>query len=524
MDLKPQKPTVFQNAALPTGTTLAGLSALVQAFNVQAPVRELSCISEQNIKGHIKEDREWRVYSKRHELAPTVEAHLNFAMRHESIDLLVLKRVFQVLPPDTVRQYVQSAPTSMLTRRAWYLYEYLTGNSLNVPDASNVTSVDLLDTEKYFTKSSGTLSRRHKVRDNLLGTFRFCPMIRKTETLKAYVDSNLSKSAQAIIGRVSKAVIARAASFLLLADSQASFQIEGELPPRNRIERWGRAVMQAGKIPLSLEELIRLHGILIEDNRFVEGGLRSEGVFLGEHTPDGEPIPEFIGARPNDLADLMTALVETNKIMKEGDLDPVLQAAATSFGFVYVQPFADGNGRLHRCLIHHTLSDRQFTPPGMLFPVSSVMLDWIDKYRETLQAHSSRLMDFIEWTPASKGNVKTLNDTTDLYRYFDCTQVAEFLYSCVRRTIESDLPREIDYLTRRDEAVRDIMNMVEMPDLMAEQFVLFVYKNAGTLPNKRRKKEFAALEEEELSALEEIVRDAFEGFDGSGSRFLTNTD
>ena len=180
---------------------------------------------------------------------------------------------------------------------------------------------------------------------------------------------------------------ARTASFLLLSDSQASFQIEGERPPRNRIERWGRAVMQAGKNPLSLEELIRLHGILIEDNRFVEGGLRSQGVFLGEHTSDGEPLPEFIGAKSDDLADLMSALLETNAIMKDCNLDPVLQAAATAFGFVYVHPFADGNGRLHRCLIHHTLADRQFTPPSMLFPVSSVMLDWIDKYRETLQAH-----------------------------------------------------------------------------------------------------------------------------------------
>jgi len=60
---------------------------------------------------------------------------------------------------------------------------------------------------------------------------------------------------------------------------------------------------------------------------------------------------------------------------------------------------------------------------------------------------------------------------------------------------------------------------------MAEQFVLFVNRNSGTLPNKRRKREFAALKEEELSALEEIVRDAFEGFDEPpGSNLLTDDD
>ena len=513
MDLPKQKPALFQDSALPSGTSLAGLSALVHAFKVPAPVREASCISEQNIRGHIRQDRGWKIYSKRYELEPTVQAHLNFAIRHENIDLLVLKRVFISLPAESIEQYVLSAPNSVLTRRAWYLYELLTGNTLAVPDAPNVTSIDLLDSDKYFTKSSGTLSRRHKVRDNLLGTASFCPIIRKTELLMRYVEKDLSRSALTVIGRVSKTVISRAASFLLLADSQASFQIEGERPPRNRLERWGRAVMQAGKNPLTAEEIIRLHGILIEDNRFVLGGLRTDGVFLGEHTPDGEPLPEFIGARPDNLESLMNSLIETNTIMKDGGLDPVLQAAATAFGFVFVHPFSDGNGRLHRCLIHHTLSDRQFTPPGMLFPVSSVMLDWIDKYRETLQAHSARLMEFIEWEPTTKGNVHVLNDTSDLYRYFDCTETAEFLYSCVKRTIEADLPREIDYLTRRDEAVRGVMNVVEMPDLLAEQFVLFVHRNGGTLPNKRRKKEFAALKDEELPELEEIVRDAFDGFD-----------
>jgi Fic family protein len=41
-------------------------------------------------------------------------------------------------------------------------------------------------------------------------------------------------------------------------------------------------------------------------------------------------------------------------------------AAATAFGFVYVHPFQDGNGRIHRCLVHHVLAERKFTPPGGL--------------------------------------------------------------------------------------------------------------------------------------------------------------
>jgi hypothetical protein len=142
----------------------------------------------------------------------------------------------------------------------------------------------------------------------------------------------------------------------------------------------------------------------------------------------------------------------------------VLQAAATAFGFVYVHPYQDGNGRLHRCLVHHVLAERKFTPAGMVFPVSSVMLDRIDDYRETLQGHSGPLMGFIDWRPTPDRNVEVTNDTADLYRYPDCTAEAEFLYACVARTVEHDLPNEIEFLRRQDEAQSRIMEIVDMPE------------------------------------------------------------
>jgi hypothetical protein len=298
---------------------------------------------------------------------------------------------------------------------------------------------------------------------------------------------------------------------MLLADSRASFEIEGERPPRNRLERWGRAVLEAGKNRLTLDEIVRLHRILIEDTRFVHAGLRPDGVFLGELDRFGDPLPEFIGARPGDLADLLGGLVEANDRMRDDGVDPVLKAAATAFGFVYIHPFQDGNGRVHRCLIHHVLAERKFTPPGMVFPVSSVMLDRIDEYRATLQFHSRPLMPFIEWRPTPDRNVEVRNDTADLYRYFDCTEQAEFLYACIQRTVERDLPREIDYLRRHDEALRRIMDTVEMPDRVAEDLVMFIRRNAGRLSKKRREGAFKTLRDEEVTAIEGIVNEAFDG-------------
>jgi hypothetical protein len=150
----------------------------------------------------------------------------------------------------------------------------------------------------------------------------------------------------------------------------------------------------------------------------------------------------------------------------------------------------------------------------MVFPVSSVMLARIDAYRNTLQAHSAPLMSCIDWRPTPERNVRVENETADLYRYFDCTDNAEFLYGCVEQTIDHDLPQEIDYLRRHDEALQRIMDTVEMPDQLAENLLMFVRKNDGKLGKKRREDEFAALKDEEVAALEAIVQDAFEDFAG----------
>jgi len=503
--------STFQEELVPADMRLAGSTALAQQLGISAPVRHRSCVAKKYVKGSQRPEGSWTVFDQRYWPGDQLVDHLTFALRHEPMDLLVLKRILDALPAAALEAVARRAHKSTPLRRAWYLYETMTGRRMPAEDATRVATIDLLDPKLYFT-SRPQLSKRHRVRDNLLGSSRFCPVIRRTPSLEEFLKLDLATKARETVGHTGAHLIARAASFLLLADSRASFQIEGERPPRNRLERWGRAVLQAGKNRLMLAEIIRLHRVLIEDTRFIQAGLRPDGVFLGERDHTGDPLPELIGARPDDLQDLMRGMLEANDRMADSELDPVLQAAATAFGFVYVHPLQDGNGRLHRCLIHHVLAERKFTPPGMVFPVSSVMLDRIDDYRTTLQAHSGPLMPFIDWRPTADRNVEVLNDTADLYRYFDCTGAADFLFACVRRTVEEDLPREIDYLRRHDEALHRIMDAVEMPDRVAENLVMLIRQNNGTLPRRRRENEFQKLRDDEVTLVEGIVNDAFSGF------------
>ena len=240
---------IFQHKTLPPGTNLAGWAAMVHALSANCPVRHPSCISDGHIKGSQRTQLEWRIFDARYWPGDSLADHLTFALRHERLDLLVLKRILEQMEPAVVEEFVHRAPAGVPNRIVWFLYEWLLGKTLDIPDAPKMTAVDVLDRSAYFT-GKPRISSRHRVRDNLLGTPRFCPILRRTPSLTAMISLQLATQAGKIVGRVRTQLVTRAASFLLLADSQASFQIEGERPPRGRLERWGRAVLQARPVEI----------------------------------------------------------------------------------------------------------------------------------------------------------------------------------------------------------------------------------------------------------------------------------
>ena len=171
---------------------------------------------------------------------------------------------------------------------------------------------------------------------------------------------------------------------------------------------------------------MRLQALVIGDARFVTLGLRREGGFVGEHDRTTRmPILEHVSARPDDLPSLIDGLIECEREPAR-TLDPVIAAAIIAFGFVYIHPFEDGNGRIHRYLVHHVLARHGFTPAGIVFPVSAAILERIDVYRAVLESYSARLLPVIEWRPTPAFNVDVVNDTSDFYRFFDATPHASF--------------------------------------------------------------------------------------------------
>jgi hypothetical protein len=167
----------------------------------------------------------------------------------------------------------------------------------------------------------------------------------------------------------------------------------------------------------------RLLRILIGDAQFATLGLRSEGGFIGTHDRDTQdPIPEHVSARPHDLRSLLGRIIDYDARSLAGTVDPVAAAATMAFGFVYVHPFEDGNGRLHLWLMHHVLSTAGYSAPRWVFPISAAIVRRIEEYTAVLASYSAPLLPFIDWRATPDGNVEVQNDTADFYRYFEPNQ------------------------------------------------------------------------------------------------------
>jgi len=494
--------SVFHGNIAPEPATLVGYGAIIEKLELPVPMPEtLSLISSK--RRNYKTDK-WVVFSSRAAFEDTLYKHLVFALKYEGINLLFFKKLFEKINIKEVQTLIQEEPTGQYSRKIWFLFEFLMNTPLDIPDLSIKNYVPLLDEDIQFSIINGEKSSRHRVINNLPGTRNFCPLIRKTPKLEQYIAANFAEQKKKYLTSIRKDILQRASAFLLLKDSKASFTIEGESHKSKRTARWGQAIGQAGTQDLSKDELLRLQQIVIENARFVDMGFRKKGGFVGEHDRiTGEPLPEHLSAKWQDVELLIDGLLGTNEILLKSNIDAVLAATIIAFGFVFIHPFEDGNGRIHRYLIHHLLAKKKFSQQGIIFPVSASILDHIDDYRKVLESYSHPLLDFIDWKETRDHNVEILSDSADYYKYYDITRQAEFLYDCVNDTIQNIIPNEVIYLGKYDEFKQYLEDDFEMPDKSVALLVRFLEQSNGKFSKRAKEKEFEKLTPGEIQSIEE---------------------
>jgi hypothetical protein len=488
----------------------AGYARLVAKYDLKAPLRRLSLVSEGRLKADRRTDGTTTVYDKRYWPRKDADAeHLDFAMKYEPIDLLLLKKAFEVVDVAELTEHILQNKYSASTRRLWFAYEWLTGRKLALSDLEATANIEMLDAEVYYALGKGKSSTRQRIIDNLPGTQAFCPIARRAAATDRAPE--MSAAAKEVVAEADPNTVRRAAAFLLLSDSKSSFAIEGESPPQDRIQRWGRAIGKAGLQPIGIDMLADLQKEIIDPEKTsITLGLRTDGVWIGERDREYNPRPDFIGARHEDLNSLMMGIVAADRRMTtERGFNPIVHAAGLAFGFVYIHPFEDGNGRLHRYLINHALAEDQFFPKGVVLPISDEILKNVGEYSELLRGRSGPLLDFIEWRADEHRNVEVLNDTADLYRYPDVTDEAAFLAKCLGAMIEHTLPKEIAFLESYDAAIRGVSAIVDMPNNRMSLLVMQTVNNKGVVPKKRRKSDYKDLTDDEMERIESVICDAF---------------
>ena len=481
-----------------------GLMRVIEELGLQIPLPAVRSSVGTTWKTHIEGFTIAKQYPKNF-AADDLFANLKFAVRYEPIDLGVLRAAFQQLEPTVVAGWVRRESTGIYARKIWYLYELLTGTRLDIPDVAPTGYADLLNPKLQFTARKQP-SKRQRINDNLLGNRDYCPLIRRTPALEEWAAQKLHDETQKIVEQADPLILARAVNYLYTRETKSSFAIEGETVGKTRAERFVAVLERAADFDATDKaSFVRLQNQIV-DPRFANDDWRSLQNYVGQTMSDYSEQVHFVCPRPTDIGDLMHGWMRLVERLQNSDLDAVCAAAAMSFGFVFLHPFEDGNGRIHRFLIHHELARAHFAPPKLVFPVSAVMLRERAAYDRVLESYAKTVLPFIEYELNAHGKLIVENETAQLYRYWDATAACEFLYFCIGETIRRDLREELGFLKLFDGALQAIAEIVDLPDRRASLLARLILQNRGTLSKNKRNAEFSILDDDEIARIEQAIR------------------
>ena len=442
--------------------------------------------------------------------ADTVLCHIEFMLKYDNLNLDLLSAVFYKLEENELINYIQESLSGRYTRRIGYLYEWLTNRKLKIEGIVGGNYTDLLDSERYIT---GKIIKnpRWRINDNLLGSTQFCPIIRKTHALKELLAKDIKNEIERLKKDYSPEVFQRASQYLYRKETRSSYEIESEKPSPNRIDRFIDILNQAGKQPflevMSEKTLTALQNAIV-DARYAQPGFRDFQNYIGQTNYRGEEIYHYVCPPVDMVGSLMKGLAALEE--KTVGTSELVRAAIIAFGFVFIHPFLDGNGRIHRFLIHDMLTRDGLAEQGLIIPVSAHMLQNISEYDRALESYSKPLMERVQFTILESGDLTIDNpdDVRSYFRYPDLTVQSEYLVKTIFSTIQEDLFEELYFLQRYDELRMELQQLIDMPDKRLGNVIIYLHQNKGIFPN-RRKKQFEEITEEEFEAIEKIYKEIF---------------
>jgi hypothetical protein len=252
-------------------------------------------------------------------------------------------------------------------------------------------------------------------------------------------------------------------------------------------------------------------------------GIRRSPVFVGHTNSTFEPVIDYLAPHHDRVAEMMEGLRAFEQ--RTRGQSPLLRAAALSFGFVYIHPLGDGNGRLSRFLINDILRRDGFLPAPVILPVSAVISENAMRraaYNTALEHLSRPLMATMnavckfgatvqhEDGVESNLHVADWNRGLATWRYVDLTLQSEYLVDVIQHSILHGLKDEAVYLLRYDTARDSLKEIIEGRDEDYATIIRSLVANM-TVSAKLRKTYPGVFSDDDLAKrIERAVLKAFE--------------
>ncbi|WP_321820734.1 MULTISPECIES: Fic family protein [unclassified Burkholderia] len=432
--------------------------------------------------------------------------HILFALKHEGTNLAVLAEALPKIPGDTLLEALHESPNGLYLRKAAFLWEAFTKETLPVESNAGGATVPLFDPERYVTGPSQR-NARWRVDFNGLGSLDYCPTVERTPEIEALLNSDILGRAKRFMDELPAELTERAISWAYLHETQSSFAIERETPSEDRAERFVDVLRQAHQRRILTEEyLVELQNTCVS-NPFDQAAIfRTEQNHLANGSRGAAGVT-YVPPPPEMVEDLMNRWMDMANSLPS-QTDPLVAAAVASFGFVYIHPFMDGNGRLSRFLIHHALCSSGQLENGLLLPVSVAMKHHEADYLASLTTFSKPARD--RW------RVKWIDDDQyafefrghgAMYRYWDATPAVKFVQTMAQQALEVELRRETDYLQNYDQVKRIIEAKFDVRNTILSRLIVMCLDNDGVVSKNRRKQFAGQVPDALFPALEAAVRE-----------------
>ena len=432
--------------------------------------------------------------------------HLLFALKHEGINMPIIVQAVSRISPERLLGEIRATPNGSNIRKACYLWETYTGKSLDDIPSIGGQVADLFDTAKYVT-TAGVRNAKWRVRFNGLGSPAYCPTVERTPTINALIDAEILAQANAFIGSLSHEMMDRALAWAYLSETESSFAIERETPSESKAESFANLLRQAhDPQPLSESYLSALQSSVVSSTIDQASSFRTEQNWL-RGPLRGSAGVTYVPPAPGQVGDLMGGLISfANSVAL--DVDPIVAASIISFGFVFIHPFMDGNGRLSRFLFHHALCQSGKLEKGFMLPVSIAMKRNETDYLAALNGFSKKARRYwdVTWLDGDEFDFKFTGHPS-IYQFWNATQCVEFGFKMAQQALEVDLRKETEFLSQYDQVVRAVNDAVDIRNNDLATLVVSCLQQNGTISKNRRKQYGVRVPETTFALIERITRE-----------------